>query len=209
MSLFSKDFKNKLIEKIGEIESVSGVEVVVVVARHSANYIYMNLAGGIGFGLLGLTYLMFTPEEFPDEYVFFGTLIFFAIGFLLFFIPLFIRFFIPKETLKRNAEIYGRALFQKGLIYETFTRQGILLYLSNLENTVVVIEDKNVTKQFPLHELKILKERFNLIFHPFSNKKTAENFLTEMNNLKEISAKFIPITEDDINEIPDDLEILL
>lgn len=209
MKLFSKDFKSKLIEKIGEIESVSGVELVVVVARQSANYIYINLTGGLGFCFLALTYFMFTPEEFPDELVYIGTILGFGIGYLLFLIPTIARFFLSRDVLKRNAEIYGRALFQKGQIYETDTRQGIVIYVSDFEKSVIMIEDKNVTKKIPIHEIKILRERLNLIFDKYSNHKTGLNLLSELDNFKNIVAKFIPIAEDDVNEIPDDLEILL
>lgn len=209
MSLFSKEFKKKLIEKIGEIESLSGVEVVIVVARKSANYIYLNLLGGIFFSFLSLTYLMFTPVEFPDEIVYIGTILGFIIGYLLLLIPDIARLFVSKKTLQRNAEIYGRALFQKGKIYETETRQGILIYVSNFEKTTLFLEDKNVMKRIPFYELNIIKERLNCIFDKYSSHKTAQNFLLELDNLKQISAKFIPITEDDVNEIPDDLEILL
>lgn len=209
MSLFSNEFKQRLIEEIKSIESVSGVEVVIVVARHSANYIYVNLFGGIFFSFLTFTYTMFSDFEFSDEVLYFSTLLSFCIGFLIMYIPLLSRFFIRRETLIRNVEIYGRALFQKGKIYETQTRQGILIYLSNFERRVLIIEDKNVALRIPLHELKVAKNSFNTIFHPFSRAKTAENFLSELAKLKTLCAKFIPITEDDVNELPDEMEIIL
>ncbi|MCB1177596.1 MAG: hypothetical protein KDK36_08475 [Leptospiraceae bacterium] len=72
-----------------------------------------------------------------------------------------------------------------------------------------MVEDKNVIKRMPFQELQDLKEKFNSIFVPFSSSKTAENLLDSMNKLAEVSAKFIPIEPDDVNEIPDDLEIIL
>ncbi len=209
MSLFSSDFKKILVQEIQKIESVSGVEVIIVVARSSANYIYINLVAGVLFSFLVHTYTMFSDFEFSDETIYLSNIIAFLVGFFLFLIPFLARFFIPKGTLHRNVEIYGRALFQKGKIYETQTRQGILIYLSNFEKKVLLLEDKNVTLRIPIHEMKILKKNFNLVFHPFSHKKTAENFLLALEKLKDTCAKFIPITEDDVNELPDDMEILL
>lgn len=209
MSLFSDEYKKSLISKIKEIESVSGVELVIVVARSSASYIYLNLISGIFFSFLTFTYTVFTDFEFSDEVLYFSTLVSFFVGFILMFIPFLARFFVKRETLTRNVEIYGRALFQKGKIYETKTRQGILIYLSHFERKVLVLEDKNVSLRIPIHELKIMKNNLNSVFHPFSRKKTAANFLSELNKLKDLCAKFIPITQDDVNELPDDMEIIL
>lgn len=209
MSLFSDEFKKALVQEIQKIESVSGVELVIVVARSSANYIYINLIAGIVFSFLTHTYTMFSDFEFSDEVMYFSNIIAFLVGFVLFFIPLLARFFIPKNVLYRNVEIYGRALFQKGKIYETQTRQGLLIYLSNFERRVLVLEDKNVALRIPIHEMKIIKNNLNSIFHPFSRNKTAENFLLELTKLKDVCAKFIPITKDDVNELPDDMEIIL
>jgi uncharacterized membrane protein len=209
MSLFDKGFRSKLVEEIGRIEKNSGIEVVTVVARNSANYIYINLASGAFFSFSGLTYMMFAPDEFTDEWIYMYTLISFCLGFLLMFVTPLARFFVPEKTLQRNAEIYARALFQKGKIYETDTRQGVLIYISSFEQKVIVIEDKNVTKRIPFQELQDLKKLFGASFEPFSLSKTSSNILSAMQKLSEISAKYIPIEPDDVNEIPDDLEILI
>ncbi|MCX8000037.1 MAG: hypothetical protein N3A69_13970 [Leptospiraceae bacterium] len=209
MGLFSEEFKKHLVSEIKKIESVSGVEVVIVVAKSSASYIHLNLLGGIFFSYLTLTYTMFSDYEFSDEVLYFSIIIAFFIGFLILYIPFLARLLVKRETLIRNVEIYGRALFQKGKIYETQSRQGILIYLSNFERRVLVLEDKNVSLRIPIHELKLIKTNFNHIFHPFSQTKTTENFLRELNKFKDLCAKFIPVTKNDVNELPDDMEIIL
>ncbi len=209
MGLFDKKFRSKLVEEIGRIEKVSGIEVVAVVARNSASYTYINLASAAFFSFSGLTYMMFAPDEFTDEWIYAYTLISFCIGFLLMFITPLARLFVPDKTKQRNSEIYARALFQKGQIYETDTRQGILIYVSSFEEKVILIEDKNVTKRIPFQELQDLKKLFSSSFDSFSSSKTSSNILAAMQKLSEVASKYIPIEPDDVNEIPDDLEILL
>lgn len=209
MNLFSKEFRNKLTEKIGLIESVSGIEPVIVAARKSADYTYLNLCSGIFSAASVFTFMIFDPEVFEDELIYFATLAGFALGFLIFYIPVFARLFVQKKTLLRNAEIYARALFQKGKIYETESRQGLLIFISLFERAVIVIEDKNITKKIPINELNLLKERLSLSVHWFSSARTAENIFKELDSLKTSAEKYIPVSKDDVNEIPDDLEIVL
>ena len=116
--------------------------------------------------------------------------------------------FVSKEKLGRNTEIYARACFQKGKIYETSSRQGILIYISMFERTSVLIGDRNASLKVPVNEWNLLREKFQKVFHPISRKKTEENILLELSLFQDIMKKYIP-ESGEINEIPDGLEIFL
>lgn len=204
----SRRFRERLTEKITEIESVSGAETVITVSENSGDYQYLNLFSGIFFGLSAFTYTMFSPEFFPEEWIYFSSLIGFGLGYLFFFLKPLAAMFVSKEKLGRNAEIYARACFQKGKIYETASRQGILIYISMFERTSVIIGDRNASLKVPMNEWNLLREKFQKVFHPFSRKKTEENILLELNLFQDIMKKYIP-ESGEINEIPDDLEIFL
>ncbi len=206
--LMPKNFRDRLTDKITEIESVSGVETVITVSENSGDYQYLNLFSGIFSGLGTFTYTMFSPEFFPEEWIYFSSLIGFGIGYLLFFIKPLAGVFVPKNRLKRNAEIYARACFQKGKIYETSSRQGILIYISLFEKTAVIIEDRNASLKVPLNEWNLLKDKFQSAFHPFSKNRTEENILRELNVFQDVMKKYIPDSKER-NEIPDNLEISL
>ncbi|HNH07263.1 MAG TPA: hypothetical protein PK683_02080 [Leptospiraceae bacterium] len=204
----SRRFRERLTEKITEIESVSGAETVITVSENSGDYQYLNLCSGIFFGLSAFTYTMFSPEFFPEEWIYFSSLIGFGLGYLFFLVKPLAAMFVSKEKLGRNTEIYARACFQKGKIYETSSRQGILIYISMFERTSVLIGDRNASLKVPVNEWNLLREKFQKVFHPISRKKTEENILLELSLFQDIMKKYIP-ESGEINEIPDGLEIFL
>ncbi|MCB1143505.1 MAG: hypothetical protein H7A24_11550 [Leptospiraceae bacterium] len=209
MKLFSKEYRIQLNRMIGEIEKVSGVEVVIVVGKKSANYLYIHLISGVLLSFAFNCYQMFIDIEIADEVIFVSTVLSFVVGYLLMYIPGLSSLLIPKEILRRNAEIYARALFQKGKIYETNTRQGILLYVSLFEKTIMMIEDKNVASRIPFHVIQAQKKEFDSLFQGIWNLKFPEEFLNSLNRFKATAEKYIPVSKNDVNEIPDDLEIIL
>ncbi|MDX1960691.1 MAG: hypothetical protein SFU98_19120 [Leptospiraceae bacterium] len=209
MRLLSDEFKKKLTETIVKIENNSGIEVVVAIGKKSGNYLYVPLLAGaiLNFGVF--TYAMFTDEEFDDLLIYMASILTFCIGFGIFSIPYLASFFVPSSIKKRNTEIYARALFQKGKIYETVSRQGILVYVSQFEKEVVVVEDSGVFKRIPLDKLTKLKDSFLGIFSYFPSFNTGTRLLSSLESIIPICKEFIPREENDVNEIPDDLEITL
>ncbi len=209
MSILSKDFRDKLSNFIGNIEKKSGVEVVVAIAPKSGNYIFIPLIVSLVFISLGISFTVFSDEEFDDEWLVFIPLIFGAIGFLISSIPILHSILTPKNIKIRNTEIYARASFQKGNIYETVSRQGILIYISIFENEIVFLEDKVVLKRIPFDELSKMKSNFKTVFKSFPDGKSSERLNFALESMIPICEKFIPIEANDVNEIPDDLEIIL
>jgi putative membrane protein len=209
MNLLKKEFRDKIGEFVGKIEKQSGVEVVVAITAKSGNYSYIGLIAGILFCFAALGLTVFSEEEWDDEFILLFPLIGFAIGYLLFSISSFASFFVPKKVLKRNVEIYGRAAFQKGKIYETASRQGILIFISLFEKEIIVLEDKVVSKRIPFDKISEFKNNFNAVFRKFPDGKASERILSSFESMIPICAKYIPIEANDINEIPDDLEIVL
>jgi putative membrane protein len=209
MKLLGKEFKDKLTETIAKIEDNSGVEVVVAIGKKSGNYFFVPLITGIIFSFIALTYTIFAEEEFDDLMIYLYSVVLFCSGFLLFSIPLLSRILVPKDILKRNVEIYARALFQKGKIYETVSRQGILVYVSVFENEVFVQEDMGVFKRIPYDKILEIKNNFKSVFSIFPNGKAGSNLIIALEGIIPICKQFIPKEENDINEIPDDLEIQL
>lgn len=209
MSILGKEFRESLSGLIAQIEKKSGVEVVIAIASRSGNYSFVPILVGLIFAFFGISFSVFSDEELEDEFLVLIPLLFSAIGYLIFSFPLIHSILVPKKMKKRNSEIYARASFQKGNIYETVSRQGILIYVSVFEKEIIFLEDKFVTKRIPFDEIAKIKSSLNFVFKTFPDGKAPSRFISSIESMIPIFEKYIPVEPNDVNEIPDDLEIVL
>lgn len=207
IELFDKDFKNKLGKTIADIEKSSNTEIVLVVKEVSGDYNDAYLIFGSLLSLICFSLLMFLPVVFGDYLIYAGTIITFFIGMILaFFIKPLAKLFIKKDRMNRNVEIMARAHFQKGGIYHTLKKTGMLIYVSLFEQQVFIIADKGIESSIPLDEFKNIKNSFN---KAFDKNNISEELLNKIASLKTIFSEYIPPIPDDINELADDMEIIL
>jgi len=207
MKRFNEDFKSKLYEIIEDIENNSLVEVVSIIKSKSGNYRDISLWLASTFMFLTASWLMFSKFEVDVYYIYLITIVSFIIFYLLteLFKP-FKRLFISKKRLGRNTEIYGRAIFQKGGISFTNERIGVLFYLSLFEKQVFILPDRGALTSVPDEEWQEMNKRFQTVFFQHN---IAEAFIDELRNCKAVFSKYILPIENDINELPDDLEVNL
>lgn len=202
---FDEQFKTQLYETIEDIENHSLVEVVVIIKARSGRYLDVPLWIGFASLLIALTYMMFAPAEFAVPVIYFGSILAFLAGyFLCFLITPLQRFFIPKKRLQRNAEIHARAIFQKGGIRHTEEKIGVLIYCSLFEKQTIVVADRGAETLVPDDEWEKIRHGMQLIY---KGGNAGEVFLQQLRATKTVFAEFIPPVENDINELPDDLEV--
>ena len=207
MKYFNEDYKTRLYKTIEEIENNSLVEIVVIAKERSANYRDVVLWFAFAFMSVIFTLLMFLPIDFTTVLVYFLTLASFLLGFgIIYFIPGLKKIFIKKSRTKKATEIYGRAIFQKGGIRFTDEKIGILIYASIFEKEVFVIPDRGAETSIPEEEWDKIRDGFNKVFQQ-ANPATA--LLDHLISCKPIFNQYIPPIENDINELPDDLEVEL
>lgn len=204
---FDNSFKQKLVSAISEVENTSNTELVFLVKEVSGSYRDAHLIFGALLALITFTLFMFLPFFFGDYLIYAGTLIAFFAGMLIsFFIPSISKIFLKKETLNRNVEIMARAHFQKGNIYNTKNRTGILIYCSLYEKQVYLLADKGIKGFIPSDEFIKIENNFNKVF---DGNKITDNLLAQINLIKPVFTKYIPSIENDINELADDMEIII
>ena len=205
MKGFNQDFKTKLYSTIEYIENNSLVEVVTIVKASSSKYYDFAIMMGAIFMAVFHTYFIFSPFEYDPYLIYLITLLSFVGGyFLVELIPSFKRLLISKKRKQRMVEIYGRAIFQKGGIRFTNDKIGVLIFVSLFEKTAMIIPDRGAETKVPDEEWQKIKEGFNNIFN-FDDVPTA--LLNELQKCKPIFAEYILPIENDINELPDDLEV--
>jgi putative membrane protein len=207
MSYFSKDFQTQITKAVQEIEIASHAELVVIAKPRTATYLDVPLKMGVALAFLALTFFMFTHWVFGDFTFYLGVVISFWLGFFLTNqIPALFRKVAGEKRMLREVEIYGRALFQKGHVYDTQRHIGLLIYVSVFEQQVFLLPDKGIFDQIPGQVWQELRADFQTIFQ---EKNIEEAFLRVLLSHKETFAKYVPQVENDINELDDHMEIAL
>jgi len=207
MKHFNENFKTKLYETIEDIENNSMVEVVAVVKKKSGEYQNVPLWFASVTMFLTYTFFMFYPIIFNVYFIYLATLFSFVfIYFLTGLVKPIKRFLSKKKRLIRNVDIYARAIFQKGGIRFTSEKIGVLFYVSLFEKRVKIIADRGAFTLVPNEYWRQFKKDFNDIFE---TDNPADAFIEELKKTKAIFAEYILPIENDINELPDDLDVEL
>jgi len=197
-------FQTRLWEAVKAIERDSQVEAVVVIRSRSADYRDVALLWGIIGALLSFTYMMFAPDLFEDWLVFWVPIIVFTVCFALAHLPLITRLSVAKVRRQKNVEIMARALFQKGGIGHTQAKTGVLIYCSWLEKTVYILPDRGAETALPAQEWQDLRSGFEQVF---TGKKPTDALLVQLQQAGLVFSRYLPPLANDINELPDTMEI--
>lgn len=202
---FDQAFKNKLWKAIANIENSSLAEIVVIVKPRSDNYGESSLMFSSALAFLVFSFLMFSNLEFHHFDIYLYVFLSFLSGMILTTVlePL-QRLLIRKKDRERMVEIMARASFQKGGIHHTSSETGILVYVSLFEKKVIVVPDRGAEMAIPPAEWKKIRNGFDQIFEQTN---PADALIAQLNACQNMISRCIPPVENDINELPDDLEI--
>lgn len=205
MKEFNDDFKSELYQTIEDIENSSQVEIVAIFRGSSGKYRDVSLWVALTIMFITSSFFMFSPIDFDVYMIWLFTFIAFVLSyFLTEIIKPFKRIFVSKKRMKRHADLYARAVFQKGGIRFTNERIGVLFYFTEFERRVVILPDRGSFSSVPDDYWTQFENGFQTIFNEGN---IAEAFLKELKKTKQIFAEYILPVENDINELPDDLEI--
>lgn len=207
MKQFNQEFKTKLWDTIAEIENNSLVEVVVSIKPQSESYTDIAYLWGAISSFITFSLFMFLPTPFNDYLIYTGTIFAFFVGaFIALYIKPMQNLLLKKSRKERSVEIMGRALFQKGGIRHTNEKIGLLILVSLFEKMVYLVPDRGVETAIPTE----IMEQMNIDFQDIFNKKDIPQALIDsLAKQKEHFNRYIPPIENDINELPDNMEIKL
>jgi putative membrane protein len=207
MKRFNETFRTKLYDTIKETEDNSLVEIVVLIKPQSGSYRDIAAWTGIIFSFILYSFFMLSPFNF-DVFLIYGftVLSFFAIYFLVMTFPQLIFSIIPTKRKDRNVEIMARALFQKGDLRFTSQRIGTLIYFSLYEKKAFILPDRGAETAVPAQEWEKINENFQGVF---KSSNLPEAILSALAQCKSVFHEYIPPVENDINELPDDLNVEL
>jgi len=204
---FNQNFRTKLWQKVSDIENNSQAEIVVLVKSKSGHHEEAILINGGLLAMIVFTVIMFIPIDFGHMSIYMLPILsFFFGGAVARFLPSLQRIFISKSKLAKDTEISARAIFQKAGLYHTTAKIGVLIYVSLFEKSVYILADRGAENAIPAGEWEKMRREFQEIFN---SPDISEALLSNLEKYQPIFAKYIPPIENDINELPDNLEINL
>lgn len=205
MKHFNNDYKDLLLKTIAFLEKNSKIEIVVLVRARSANYTDISLWWGIAGALVALAFVIFYPGLiFGDYLLFLIPVMTFVLFTVLSFIPALKRLFLSRERRSKQVECYARALFQKAGIHRTESQTGMLIYISVFEQQVFLLPDRGVKTAIPPEDWQKIESDVQSIFEM---PNPAEKFIKILSDCQAVFTEYIPPVANDINELPDDLEV--
>jgi putative membrane protein len=187
---------------IQAVEAVSAAEVVVAVRRRSYEYRNANLVVGMVVAFSGLAAMLFSERPFGlvailvDPFV-----VGIAAGLLVELLPGVKRVLTSRARRRHFVDRAARATFVDRGVHATASRAGVLVYISWLEQQVVVVPDVAIARAVPADALAAL-ERDLTAAMPRGGaavSKRLADFAPEL-------AKALPRVDADVNELPDAID---
>lgn len=192
-------FADQVETAVTRIEQHTDAEIVVVASARSGTYRDAAAIFGAGAALLTLVFLLFSPFVFsplmiPLELVIIGL----VTAWIAHRSPLLLRVLTTSSRRRQQVESAAAAAFHEEAVHATRRRTGILVYLSALEDRVVLIPDLALEARIPGAE-------FNAIEWGTGRDRRAprdlDHFLAGLDKVGEVLAQHIPAEDENPNEI--------
>jgi putative membrane protein len=189
-------------DAIRTIEAVSSAEIVVAVRRRSYEYRNANLIVGALVAFAALAAMLFVERPFGLAAILIDPFVVgVAAGLLVELLPGVKRVLTPRTRRRRLVDRAARATFVDRGVHATSTRAGLLVYISWLEQQVVLVPDIAVARAVPVDALAAL-ERDLTAAMPAGGAAVGKR-------LAEVAAelgKALPRHDGDVNELPDTID---
>ncbi len=188
-------FSRAIEAKVAGIEARSSAELVVVAAGRSGSYRELPIVSGLVGSWLCLAFLCWGPWPF-DPYWFpmdigLGGLLFAWLGRR--FSPVLVRHLLSPERRRNQVREAAEAAFFQESVHATEARTGLLVYISAMEEEVVLLPDHGLAGRIPGATWNAL----SLEAHDLPALEAG------LDRLGELLAEHLPRGADDRNELPD------
>ncbi|WP_394844503.1 hypothetical protein LZC95_46550 [Pendulispora brunnea] len=200
---FGGDAKARTSAAVKAVEACTSAEIVVAARRSSGNYRAADYHAG--FVLMGVlvAYMLVSPTVFTLGTIALEGVCAFAIGaFLSAKVSVVRRWLVRKSTLADNVLRAGRAAFYELGISNTSGRNGILVFVSAFERTCVIVPDLGIRPDQLGAEYRLACDRLERATYQLD----FNAFVIALEQLGPVLGKAMPRREDDINELPDEVQ---
>jgi len=190
-------------EAIVSIEDRSSAEVMIAVRHHSGTYLHADLILGGLAGIATLAFTLFSSYEFSFLSILIDPVIVGGlIGLLSTQLPLVRRALTRKRVRRAQVQTAARAAFYEKGVRMTSGRTGMLVYMSLLERSVEVVVDKGVEEAVPPGPWQEAVARIEETLQRTMDATVTAKSIMELGPICE---PVLPRSEDDVNELPDEV----
>jgi putative membrane protein len=211
--ILSDHDRNKLDERITEVEGRTKAQIVLTVINHSDNYAELPWkAFALGSSVAGL--LVFILDSLWNYWTS-HTMVLIAVAatlasgavfaLLAVFVSGFARFFLSNHSAEAEVRQYAESLFLTRELFATRERTGLMLLVSLFERKVFLLPDKGLSNRLTGEIIQdIIASMTPLLAH---NQVTLalENGLEQLSRVLETSAQVGPAGATGDNELPDQI----
>jgi len=185
---------------VREIEAKTNAEIVVAVRGRSGPYRQADYLFGAVVTFAGLMFVLFSPFDFHTYWIRLDVVLLFLAGMFISSRSYYIRRLLTTPAFRAKAARAGAAaMFYEAGIANTSAENGLLIYLSLLEQKMEVIADRGVLKAIP--PLKWNHSVFEL--KRVAEDADADKLITAMRELGVLLAEHMPATGENPNELAD------
>jgi putative membrane protein len=197
---FDKDAGEAIANTVRDIEKETDAEIVIVIRGRSGSYRHADFLCGAILAFIGLLFVLFSPFVIRPLWVPIDVIVLFLIGtFVCSRMPTLRRLLTTKKFRANAARTGAAAMFYEAGIANTQAENGLLIYVSLLEEQIEVFADRGILKTMPplkwntaIHELNQLARQCD-----------PERLVASLKNLGKILAEYLPATGENPNELID------
>lgn len=202
-AFFEDDARKRAAAAVKVVEAQTSAEIVVAVRRASGDYRATDYhLGFIATGLV-VAYMLVAPQVFTVGEIALDGVVAFVLGALLSAnVAVVRRRLVRKKKLAANVDSAARATFYDLGISRTSGRNGILVFLSAFERHCVVVPDIGV-------DAAALGDDYRAACRAIgeaAQRLDLDSFLSAVEKLGPPLGEAMPRAEDDVNELPDEVQ---
>lgn len=204
-SFTNSDAKKAFVSAVKQIESVSSAEVVVAVRPMAERYMHAHLWVGVIIQTACLGFMLFSPWfYFSTRAIFIEPIAVAAvIAALTLWLPVVKRWFTRPSSRRRACLREAESTFFRDGIRHTKQKIGVLVAFFVLEREAVILADEGLL--FPDGALEEVTRKLNLALVQTQDGAACAKVMER--ELGPLLAAIHPITDDDENELPDEVSV--
>ena len=193
--------KARAVLAIKAFEAQTSAELVVTVKKQVRAYPEVHLFFGAVVAFLTLLFLLFFPIDFSTVLMPVDTIVAFAVGYgLSRMLPPLQRLALSETKRRVIVEQAAKAAFYDLGVSKTTGRTGLLVHVAMFEGLVTLVLDAGITA-----EARMAAEGSRAALEAALARRDIRTFAETLERLGGVFATTMPRSEDDVNELADDI----
>lgn len=200
MAIFSQQDKQQIEASIAAAEQQTAAEIVVATVPHCESYRDVRVLSALVVGLGGSAAVHLLMPWLEVGELFALQIALGLLGYLLSGQPALLRLLVPRQRVGAAVRREAEVRFLEHAVFNTKSRNGVLILLSELEHGVTILGDKGIHERV---QGAGWEKHVTTIVTSIRAGKPAEGVSQVVDALSKVLAQHDPIQHDDVNELHD------